>query len=607
VVVVAPAADGRRWLSAGPVPELPGPVAELLPDGGPGLDAATDRAVSAALGGATASDWPECLAPVLSCWDAALGDGASRHESAVSLACQIVREGLAGYYSLREALGELEARFIEAMSLRIGGGRVLTARAARAEFASIVAWAVGQATPGEVEACRVRIDAKRHGSDHGFTENPTAAPSRALNLPDEFWTERPVLAKIRQAAHARCDSGDVALFAALARLSAQWPHHVKINSGVKGTAIPAFFAAIAGPSGTGKSTSSSGAGLLLPMPTGLDCPVLPIGSGEGIPEALMGVVEEPGLPGPDGKIGKPRKVRQQVRHNALFVVDEGASIAKLLDRNGSTLGETIRSAWCGETLGQANAAVETRRVIPAGSYSVGLTVGFQVGTSRLLLSPDAVDAGMAQRFAWCWAADPSIPDEPVEPPDELHNIEHVFRAGVITFEPELSAQIRAEQLARSRGETQLAPLDSHRPLMLIKLSALLAVLDLRSVVGAGDWALAGIVWRTSCAVRDHLLACHASETRREAQARQDVQVATAVRSRVESDEAAENAAAVRCAKLLTGAVRRAADGSLTHGASRQALQAKDRPLFAGAVELATARGWLVDHGGRLTPGESVPA
>jgi hypothetical protein len=42
----------------------------------------------------------------------------------------------------------------------------------------------------------------------------------ALNLPEEFWNSRPMLGRIRQAAHSRGRSADVVLYASVARISA---------------------------------------------------------------------------------------------------------------------------------------------------------------------------------------------------------------------------------------------------------------------------------------------------------------------------------------------------------------------------------------------------
>ena len=50
-------------------------------------------------------------------------------------------------------------------------------------------------------------------------------------LPDEFWTARPELAHIRQAAHARQRSAPAVLHAALARVAAGAPHNLRTSGG----------------------------------------------------------------------------------------------------------------------------------------------------------------------------------------------------------------------------------------------------------------------------------------------------------------------------------------------------------------------------------------
>ncbi len=361
-----------------------------------------------------------------------------------------------------------------------------------------------------------------------------------LNLPPEFWEARPALKHIRDAAHARIVSADVALYTVLARLAAMWPHKVRLDTGVKSPASANLFVAVCGPSGIGKTSGISVAQKLLEPPPWLAgehahkfADDIPLGTGEGIAEAYMGSAKRPALDDKgepltlrDGQTPKLESVRTQVRHNLLVHADEGEAMARLIERSGSTIGETLRRAWVGETIGQSNGRAETTRIIHGGRYSLGMVVGFQEETAQPLLADEA--AGTPQRFLWAWVVDPSMTDDetaspgpltgvwppPVEPPRVEGTPWLVDPAGAnsvdlrpVTFAPEIRAELRAELLARQRGELTLQRQDAHRPLMLVKLAALLAQLDGgRRQVDLGDWALARLVWDTSCRVRDHLIA-----------------------------------------------------------------------------------------------------
>jgi predicted transcriptional regulator len=533
--------------------------------------------------------------------------GNARHDAAVSAACQIARESAAELYPARTAFAELQSAF-----------EAVTVGERRTDWPGITAWAVGQLTPERIAqvAARHYLPAEdpviERVDDDDFdvatdadplgesvTEPNDGRPSH-LNIPEEFWAARPLFAHIRQAAHSRCDSADVAFYAVLARLSAQWPHFVGLHSGMKGTATPSILAAICGPSGAGKSSSIGGARALLPTPIGLDCPEMPIGSGEGVIEAYMGVVEEPGVEDEaTGKVGKPRKVRQQVRHNVLFNVDEGATLTKLTERNGATLGEVLRTAWSGGLLGQANASVDTHRVIQSGTYSIGMTIGLQVHTSKTLLSEDAIDLGFAQRFLWCWAIDPAVPEEAPAWPGQINNMGHVLRGGRVDYVATIRQRLFAAQRAATRGEIVAEAIDSHKPLMLVKLSALLCVLDLRDEVTEEDWQLAEMLWATSCAVRDYLLGKHQAKAVSEAMRHRESVVQTAAASAVAAGRAQEDereAATLRCALVLARRVHKDHGQAVSRSDARRGLRSQQRSLFEDALDVALDRGWVKADG-----------
>ncbi|GAA0969923.1 hypothetical protein GCM10009555_017940 [Acrocarpospora macrocephala] len=429
-------------------------------------------------------------------------------------------------------------------------------------------------------------------------------------LPEDFWAARPVLQHIRQAAHARSRSGDIVLGGLLARLSSLLPPELKADTGVGSPASANLFVILLGPSGSGKSSAAWIPRQLLPPPLLLDfLDELPLGSGEGIAEAYMGEREqatgEMFISGPRRGTQKTERVRMQVRHNALFYADEGESFTKqLFGRNGTTVGESIRRAWTGGTIGQFNGNKINTRVIESGSYSLGLVVGFQPETALPLL--EDVAAGTPQRFLWVSSTDPSIPEEIVEDPGPLNLtlVRHGFGTNPrVRFAPTLVKAIREEDRARATGAVKLPPLDSHRPLMLVKLSVLLAILENRLNVTEDDWELATIMWRTSCELRDYLLEYGARQIAEDAEKKTRAHIEREVRAH--TAKAATEHDVERVARRVAKRVRDA--GSMTRGALNKDTASRDRGCLAMAVTLAEARGWLAVEGDALTPGDSMPA
>jgi energy-coupling factor transporter ATP-binding protein EcfA2 len=411
---------------------------------------------------------------------------------------------------------------------------------------------------------------------------------------------RPVFKHIRDAAHSEGCSGDVLFYSSLARLSGMISHHYRAVTGIGGRASLNIFSAIVGNSGAGKSTGSSLTRTLMPAPDDEFRDGLPVGSGEGIAEAFMGTVEEPtGEVVQRGKnVGDPvmRRVRKQVRHNAYFYVDEGQTIAKLGERNGSVLGETLRRAAVGETLGQTNASEERTRYIPAGSYSLGLLVGFQPSTAVPVLA-DA-STGTPQRFLWGWADDPAIPDSPPAWPGPLEAHPGTRRPDGpvdIKFPERIRRMLWTEKIARNRGEIEVPELDGHAGLIKVKVAAMLALLDNREYVTEEDWALAEIVWASSCGARDHLVERAQREAAAEREREETAKVLQVVR---EHEAKAEASVAVeRVARL----VRKHASqvGGITWGELNRRMASRDRKVLRKAVDLAEARDWVFSEGDRV--------
>ncbi|CAN5222568.1 hypothetical protein BH11ACT6_BH11ACT6_05050 [soil metagenome] len=372
---------------------------------------------------------------------------------------------------------------------------------------------------------------------------PDSTAAASTCLPEEFWTAHPALTHIRQFAHYGVNSADAVLGAGLARLSAHLDPSVRIDTGVKRPLPLNTFAGIVGSAGTGKSSAYHASADLLDfvfgelMDTGLIAaadeqpPELSVGSGPGVAEAFMGlVVVDPLSP----KI----KVRKQVRHKVLFQSDEGAGLVSgILDnKRGQDIGPTLRAAWTGAVLGQANASAERTRQVR--DYSVGLCVGFQLEALAAMSTDEQLEYGTPQRFVYFSATDPSIPDDaPPDPGALVVTLPH----GPMRYDAELRARARVEALARARGDrddhaggAEGDLMRAHRPALVARCAALLVILcdPGRTEVHAADVALAEMLLDTSARLHgvamDWRRERETAERERQLRGRISEQVATAI-------------------------------------------------------------------------------
>lgn len=621
VIVVAPTPhpDGGeyRWRKTGPLGFLPDPVVELLDDASPAVDAATDQQVDRFLSEHTGKDRVELLGVVVQHFRRLAGEG-SRHAAMVEAACWATRECRMDLYPARVAHDTLQAQFVEALTSR-GDGRTLSPAEAVDEFAGIFAWAVAQAnalSEGDLAERRAKAElrapertplnrAAHHGEMSVDASDGSDEVMASNVLADEFWTSRPVLAHIRQAAQARLASPDVVLGSVLARLSASVPFNYELPGIRGGSATLNTFAVSVGSSGAGKSSGNKVAAELLSMPA--DVIEAPLGSGEGLAELYMGEVEiEEG--------GKKVKKRQQVANNVFIYVDEGAQMIDMMSRKGATLGESLRRAWSGETLGQSNATSDRTRHVRGGMYALGLFVGFQPEVAGHLLKE--MTHGTPQRFLWLSANDPNAPDDDVEWPGELERptipnaiqaAHRQMRGGFIRYtldvHPDIREPLRREQRRRLRGDVALDEFDSHRPLHMLKIAGLLAILDGRLDVDLEDWRLATMVWETSCRVRTRVIA----DVRRHEEAAENARVERHATREQAAEVARQDAGkkVQRIGRKLALYVH--AEDGLLRSRLRGKLPGRERPLFDGAIEYAIDEGWVVEQDGRYMCGASKPA
>jgi Bifunctional DNA primase/polymerase, N-terminal len=424
---------------------------------------------------------------------------------------------------------------------------------------------------------------------------------------DEFWTARPVLKHIRTAARSRLVAPAAVLGAVLARVAAFTPPSTCLPPIIGGHVPLSLYVALRGKSGDGKSAPITTAAALIPgTPPGCVGP-LGLGSGEGLVEAYMELVEET-----DGG-GKKRKVKRQIKRGALFTLDEGQLLSEIASRKGSTILPILRTAWSGGDPGQANAAVETRRSLAPGSYAVGMVSLWQDKAAATLLADE--DGGTPQRFLWIPTDDPGAHETETEWPGEIawEPPAAIAIAGKISHQPlavhpEIVAEVRKHQVARLRGDIEIDPLDAHRRLNKLKIAGCLAVLDGRADVNLDDWDLAERILTVSDGVRAWVL----SEARRRAAdadlavARRHAQREVVVADTVETK--ALDGAARACYRAVSKAV--AAGSRASRRDLQLALTGRQRKAVTvdEAADHAAAQGWIVgdtDIGWVL--GKSQPA
>jgi hypothetical protein len=440
---------------------------------------------------------------------------------------------------------------------------------------------------------------------------------KLTNLPETFWSSREVLTKIRQAAHSVGRSADAVFGACIARTSAMVHHNLKFDFGL-GLGSLNLYVNLIGPSGVGKSKAADEAQRLLLLPSYLDTGTngnfrdgIGLGTGEGIAEAYMGwATRDTGkvrASGPSAGEPKTEKVRDQVRHNVFFYVDEGEALTRTIERAGTTIGPWLRTAWTGSALGQSNAREETTRQVARGAYSLGLVIGYQYDTAQPLLSD--VGPGTPQRFLWLSAIDPTIPDSPPEQPSPfyLRLCDGMGNpvTGVITRDQAIREEVWRRNLTRSRGGAEADCHDSHEILMLAKVASVLALYDGRLHVGAEDWALSQVVWATSAAMRDDLLAYGRDKLADEQERR--------VVAHVEREERAHLARASVPGKVERigrwAAVKVHEVGAVPRSVLRKQAAGRDKPFFDAGVEFAASQGWVlvVEDGRLVVAGDARPA
>ncbi|WP_409431420.1 hypothetical protein ACJEIK_09875 [Mycobacterium sp. SMC-16] len=290
------------------------------------------------------------------------------------------------------------------------------------------------------------------------------------------------LEKIHGWARARYAAPWAVFFGVLLRVAASVPAAVQLPPVIGGRASLNLFCAFVGKSGSGKGVSDSVARAALPG----DIFELPLGSGEGIAQQFTNGNNDP----------------------VIFTVSEIDKLAGIAGRAGSILLAELKAAAMGEPIGQANAKADTRRIVPAHSYRMCLSVGAQPGHTGVIFGDTT--GGTPQRFLWAPTTDPDMPELTTNPPASLDVVLPPWEPGedgvveVVYGPPEIGQTLVSAHLARQRGEGDA--LDGHALLTRCKVAALLAIMHGRLTVSQWDWDQSATVMAVSEQTRTELVA-----------------------------------------------------------------------------------------------------
>jgi len=322
-----------------------------------------------------------------------------------------------------------------------------------------------------------------------------------VDIDQDFWDRRPVLAHIRQVAWASLASPLATLAVAMVEAFQAVPPWVYLPTvaGRDGGGIRSlnYFVLLEGSSSQGKGTATGAARAAIKFTAN---PVrVGIGSGEGVSK----VFRRRSVKGEQGEF-------QWKTRSAILDVPEIGTLKSLMARPENTLTAELCKAWAGERLGFQNSDEGKTVPVPENEYRLGLIVGAQPGACGPLLNGATI--GLPQRFLWVPTSDPTVPDEPVSMPEPMV-VELPQPAGAADGAPyvlKLPDVIRRTVWERRhralRGELREDPLDGHAMLVRIKTAVGFALLDGRLDVNEEDWALAGMLMTVSMQTRKSIQA-----------------------------------------------------------------------------------------------------
>lgn len=482
VIIVAPSVhpDGGhyRWERTGATPGLPDYLSEALPDSSTPESTASDAEIERFLATHTETTKPEALTGLVKALQKKLLSGHSCHMSTLGILTDAMAEAAAGYYDARTATRTIYPIYLHTITTGTSTGRILTKAEAKASYAGIIAWAIGQAETG-LDKARDRINATYRDNVIDIPREEITGPPPASTpleaIEEQFWTSRESLTLIYDAALSQMCSPWAVLACCVARTIALVPPHVTLPDVIGGQGSLNWFAAIVAKSGGGKGAANAVATKLVPG----DIIIRGAGSGEGMIEAY-------------NRSGDPQDHVTAV----LFSVDEVDSLASMQARAGQTTMSVIRSGFSGETLGYSYRG-RSKEKVDAHSYRMTMIVSVQPERAGGLFAGSS--GGTPQRFMWFPGRDKRIkvnrPQWPTDATGARLSLPTIDARSLpfagISIPPEAELLIlQAREDANGSGTDEA--LDGHALYCREKFAYALALFDGRANIDSDDWKLSGI-------------------------------------------------------------------------------------------------------------------
>jgi hypothetical protein len=344
---------------------------------------------------------------------------------------------------------------------------------------------------------------------------------QGVGLPDPaeaFWASSAGLTAVRGWARARRAGPYALLGEILLQVMARVPPNVMLpplgsydQESVQGSAsLNQVYASVAA-SGLSKGLAHAISAQVMHWPAFLDAPVYAsLGTGEGIASTYVACSRNP---------ESKQYEMTRLAWSAVLSATEIDKFAALVTRKNATLGGTLRAAWSGEPLGEANASEDKRRYVPRDTYRLGIVLHVQPGRGGALLNDEEAAGGTPQRILWLPARDPDIPDTaPAAPrkitwkaPDEIKTANAELTARgldqiadivpvILPVCDRALGEIDRAAVARHRGES--GALDGHALLVREKLAASLGIFLGHFGVTDEDWDMAGHLMSVSDRTRE---------------------------------------------------------------------------------------------------------
>ena len=448
-----------------------------------------------------------------------------------------------------------------------------------------------------------RVDylrAQRSAAEPSAGAAVDGGPSVAeLNLPAAFWTARPWLGGLREAAMLRGLAPAAVLGAFLSGYATTVPMGIWLPA-VWGRRSPLnTYVALVARSGGGKTAAMGTALDLLGWNVNTNPHVLlsqAIRSGEGmvtlavIPRRKDDAEDAPSF------------------NNAVQVhFDEGGVLGKQVERIGSSTIPYLNTAWAGSGMVGGAKAGEVSQ-FPAYLVRICVVMGVQFGAAANLFTGESARLGFPQRLLYFGLEDAQLADldvdsmeisdaKPLDVPFWAHS-EFTRAPLLMDVPPDVVREVRRWTRDKDHGPGGVDPLDGHQMLLQLRTAALMALLDGRGAIDNQDWELSAHLVEYSRQIRTALVMSLHDVSQSASRAR----ISEAVSTADALDDRWVRYRAVRLARHV-----HALEEPCSRKDLRKRLAGFEKPRFEEILDYAIAQGWIVRRNELFERGGNQPA